>query len=220
MATLTTRPPNVRIRRPMIATRERVWTTPQKIMGNLIPAIFALPIALFGLWWMSSRGQIIGIGFYIFAASPIVGWFAMNFFGLYQNRAMKRSLMRFLRGMRPKIGSPMYFVGVATPKYTSLLDPHEDIGFLILHDDRLEFFGDHLNLSLNKKDISAVEYRMNPHSLVGLGRWVSIEGIMDKHRVRLQIEPREKRTLLGNLLYSKVVKKHLSSWINEKEFRN
>ncbi|HEY3779885.1 MAG TPA: hypothetical protein VGL56_02285 [Fimbriimonadaceae bacterium] len=189
-------------------------------MGNLIPALFAVPFALFGLWWMSSKGQIMGPGFIIFAISPIVGWFAMNFFGLYQNRAMKRSIARFLRGVRPKVCEPMYFVGIATPKYASLLDPHEDIGFLILHDDRLEFFGDHLNLSLNRKDISNVDYRMNPHSLVGLGRWIAVEGIMDKHRVRLQIEPREKRTLLGNLIFSKVVKAHLKSWVNEKESRD
>ena len=68
------------------------------------------------------------------------------------------------------------FVGCATPTYAGWLDPHEDVGFLLMEGDRLVFHGDRLNLVMMKADIATVRYRPNVHTMVGLGRWVSVEG--------------------------------------------
>ena len=182
-------------------------------MGNLIPAMISSPFAVYGMWWMSARSQVMGLGFWLFAISPVAGWIGMNFFGLYGNRRMKRELLTFLMGLRPNLHAELFFVGIATPKYSSLVDPHEDVGFLILLPDRLEFFGDHLNLSVNRRSVLGVDFRMNPHTLVGLGRWVSVEGRIGEKNIRLQLEPREKQTLLGNLRFGKRLKGAIERWL-------
>jgi hypothetical protein len=151
--------------------------------------------------------------------SPLIGWLAMNFWGLHRNQSLRRSLYARFKIARPDLDAPFWFVGIATPKYASLLDPHEDIGFVVLHPDRMEFFGDHLNLSIYKNDIFGLDFRPNPHSLVGLGRWVSIEGKVADSRIRLQMEPRERRTLLGNLFFSRTLSRRIEAWVKEKESR-
>jgi len=220
---------------------KHVWTSYPKIMGNLIPALIAVPFAVYGLTLMSSNGVVLGRGLWFFAGSPIVLWLAMNFLGLFRNGAMRSLLAARLTTLHPELGAVLaprsiraespksgsknpkskiqnlpWFVGVATPKHTSLLDPHEDIGFLIVHPDRLQFLGDHLSLMVEKNDVSAVQFRMNPHTLVGLGRWVSVEGQSGGQRIRLQIEPRERSTLMANMLLSAKLKRTLQQWLKEK----
>lgn len=222
MPTLTLEPPksNAPNRSNLVVTtRPRLWTVSTKVMGNLIPGLAAAPFAIYGIWWMAESGQVASRGFWIFAMSPLIGWLAMNFWGLHRNQGLRHRLFMRLKIARPEIAGPIWFVGIATPKYASLLDPHEDIGFLILHPERLEFFGDHLNLSIHKNDIYGLDFRPNPHSLVGLGRWVSVEGHVADCRIRLQLEPRERRTLLGNLFYSGTLKRQIESWLKEKEPR-
>jgi hypothetical protein len=197
-------------------SRKRVWTTGRKIMGNLLPTLFALPPAGYGIWWMALHSDIGGRGFWIFASSPIVGWLAMNFLGLFQNGELKQELLVLFRSIRGKPPEARYFVGVATPKYTSLLDPHEDIGYLMLFRDRLEFVGDHLHFTIYKESIAGIQFRMNPHTLVGLGRWVAIDGEMDGHPIRLQIELRENATLLGNMMKSGDFKRQIEAWLTQK----
>ena len=211
MPKVTTKP-QPREKRNVVPTRPHVWTTFHKFMGNFIPFVLAAPFAAYGLWWMLSRGEILGRGLAVFAFAPVIAWLAMNFLGLFQNGAMRNEMSVFLRGMKPKLSAPRYFVGVATPRYSSLLDPHQDVGFLILHPDRLEFFGDHLNLAMMRQSISHIGFRWNAHSLVGLGRWVTVDGMMNEHRVRLQIEMRERPTLFGNMLLTGRLKKRLEQW--------
>src|SRR5579862_2164119 len=209
MPTLPVNPPKAQPpAKPNVAvtTRPHLWTASVKILGNLIPAAVASPFAIYGIWWMAASGQVGAKGFWIFAMSPLVGWLAMNYFGLHKNELLKAEVMNRIVATRPDIKATLCFVGVATPKYASLLDPHEDVGYLILHPDRIEFFGDHLNLSIAKHEISGVDYRANPHSILGLGRWISVEGIIGDSRIRFEIEPRERKTLLGNLVFSRRVR--------------
>lgn len=213
---VTTKPPQ-HLRRPVVVTRKRIWTTSRKLMGNLLPFLLAAPPAAYGIFWMVRHGEILGRGLGYFAISPVIGWLAMNYLGLFQNGAMRKEMAVFLRGVRPKLAVQRYFVGMATPRYTSLLDPHEDLGFLILHSDKLEFFGDHLNLSIARKDIVGIGTRWNPHTLVGLGKWVTIDGRLHEHRIRLQIEMREKNTLFGNLLLTGKLERKLHRWLDQTE---
>jgi hypothetical protein len=195
--------------------RQRVWTSARKLMGNLIPGLIALPTAIVGITFMVTRAEIIGRGFWMFCTSPLLGWLAMNWFGLNGNEAMKKEIALRLKAARPKLADPCMFVGIATPKYASLLDPHEDVGYLILYPERLEFYGDNINLSVDKRDISSIVFRANPHTLVGLGRWISIEGRVSEQPIRLQVELRERRTLMGNMMLSGSLKHRLVEWLRQ-----
>ncbi|MER3466900.1 MAG: hypothetical protein C4340_07430, partial [Armatimonadota bacterium] len=90
------------------------------------------------------------------------------------------------------------FVGIATPKHRSLLDPHEDVGWLWMEGGELRFKGERLSLSIPQEVILRAGYRANAHTILGLGRWVVVEGVREGKRFALKIEPREKRTLLAN----------------------
>jgi hypothetical protein len=206
--------------RVVVTNRPRLWTVYLKMMGNLIPALVATPFAVYGIWWMSTTSQISGRGFWIFAMAPPLGWLAMNYFGLHQNKRLRKELLNRLSSSKGLGRNKRYFVGIATPRFTSLLDPHEDVGFLILHEDRLEFYGDRMNLSIDKSEVSGLEYRANAHSLLGLGRWISIEGRVVDSPIRLQVEPRERQTLLGNLAFGRTLKREIAEWAKEKEPRS
>ncbi len=214
MATVITNPRKVPTS-AIIHPPKRVWTTGKKVMGNLIPALIALPVAAWGIAYMAAKSEIVGRGLVIFALAPIVAWMAMNFFGLYQNRQLKREIEGRLLSLRPQCRDPRNFVGIATPKYRSLVDPHEDVGLMILHADSMEFFGDRLNLTIPRQDIRSIGFRANPHTLVGLGRWVSIEGKIGAQAIRLQAELRDSGTLFGNFLRSGDFKRRLERWVRE-----
>lgn len=193
----------------------KVWTTKRKLMGNLIPFLFAAPFAVAGVALILIRNEVFGLGLVLFALSPCVAWVAMNYLGLYENRKMRREMQFKLQNSRHQLPPRRFFVGMATPAFTSLLDPHEDVGFLILGQDKVEFFGDVIRLSLDRHQVTAIAVRPNVHSIVGLGRWVCLEGIVKEKPVRLQVELREKNSLLANMILSKSLKKRLEQWLKE-----
>jgi hypothetical protein len=199
--------------------KKKVWTFSRRAMGNLIPLLFALPFLTVGGLMMWATQDFLGWGLAVFAGGPFAGWLAMNFLGLYQNRQIRHELEMRLRLDRERLPPRRFFVGVATPQHKGLLDPHEDVGFLILHSDRLEFFGDSLSLSLPREQITRIRCRPNMHSLVGLGRWVSVEGRAGDRPIRLDIELREKRTLLHNFRLSRSLLKRLQGWLKEEKPR-
>ena len=164
------------------------------------------------------RGRRVG-GLLWMAAGVAAMWIAVNFLGLYGNSKMRRELGRRIGDGKGGVYPNLPFVGCATPTYAGWLDPHEDVGFLRLEADRLVFQGDRLELVLMKADVTTVRYRPNVHTLVGLGRWISVEGISEGTRVRIVVEPRVKATLLGNLIYSKKLRSQLESWLKQGEAR-
>src|SRR5688572_20969537 len=108
------------------------------------------------------------------------------------------------------------FVGMASPSYRSIIDPHEDVGFLIVQPDRLEYHGETMEIVLKRDEVQGILFRPNAHTLAGLGRWIAIEGRVGGKLVRLLIEPRERPTLLANLAYGKKLKERLESWLKRK----
>jgi hypothetical protein len=196
-----------------------VWTERRKWMGNLLPLLFWLPPTTYGVYWMAKNGQIVGLGLWCLIAASILGWLAVNFLGLWQNRRMRRQLARILDAKGEKVmDSP--FVGIATPSYSSLLDPHEDVGFLKFEPGRLIFLSETRRLELNRPGLKRVNFRANVHTLLGLGRWVCIEGEIEGKPIRLQVEPREKPTLLANMLYSKSLMQRIQRWLKEDHERS
>lgn len=140
------------------------------------------------------------------------GWAATNLLGLFDNAAMRAQMEAMWARAGGDRARPRWFVGMARPKYRGLLDPHEDVGFLVLGEDALEFFGEEVRVSVGRDEIARVRYRANMHSWVLLGRWVSIEGETAGVQFRLLVEPRERSTLLGNLMFGSELRARLEAW--------
>ena len=189
-----------------------VWTPRRKLLGNLIPALFWLPPALFGLYWVAAKSQFIGPGLWSLILSTVLGWLAVNQFGFFENNRMRNQLERILKTQERNLPQDSVFVGFATPKYSSVLDAHEDVGFLCFYGDHLNFVSERRSIELYKSDITEIRFRPNVHSVIFLGRWVSVEAVTGGKPIRLLIEPRERRTLLKNRLYSADLLKRLRKW--------
>lgn len=190
----------------------RVWTSRRKWMGNLVPLALALPPAVVGVWMILSAEQVTTAGVLWIAGMPVVGWAAVNVFGLYDNAAMREQMQRRLMAAEEDLGDARWFVGFTRPGRSSVLDAHEDVGFLIERGDTLEFIGETHRVTLPRNAVTRVRFRPNPHTLLGLGRWVSVEGILEGQPVRLLVEPRERATMLGNRALGKTLRKHLEAW--------
>ncbi|MBA3726318.1 MAG: hypothetical protein H0W86_07660 [Armatimonadetes bacterium] len=172
--------------------RREVWTTYRKLMSNLVPAMVFVPIFAAGLM-LYQRGQII-LALVCIAGSPIAGLFAVNYLGLFQNRQMRKELAPLMQG---RDGQAL-FVGFAKPGTMSPLDPHDDLGWLYVGREAVEFIGEKGAYRMDWADVRRVRFRPNAHSIVGLGRWVSLEGIKDGKDLRLMVEPRVHSSLLAN----------------------
>jgi hypothetical protein len=189
-----------------------VWTGKRKWLGNLIPACFWFPLMAAGIAFIVLRAEVIGIGLWLLVAATIVGWIALGFFGLYDNERMKRQLRRILEARDIDPGDAP-FVGIATPKYSSALDPHEDVGYLIFLPDRLRFISEHRTIELQHSQLQRVRLRPNVHTLVGLGRWVSVEGLASGRPIRLLIESRESPRLWRNFGRTANLRKRIDTWL-------
>lgn len=188
-----------------------VLTTGKKVTGNLLPLVLASPLLYQAIRVSGTEGAsmelIVWVGLFLVAT-----WLLLALLGLVGNGAMKHEVGRRLHLERAFDKTERYFVGFARPTYKSALDPHEDVGFLLLHGDRVEFWGSEHRAAIRKADIVGARFRPNTHTLVGLGRWVSVEAVVDEKPVRLLVEPREKPTLVGNLLYSKRLLRRIRDW--------
>lgn len=188
-----------------------VLTARHKFAGNIVPLALFFLVAGIGLWIAYGVNQLV-IGFAILAFSPILCWLTVNGIGLWDNDQLKKTMSLRLRFAHPNLNAPKYFVGFARPSYRSVLDPHEDVGFLILHEDRIEFYGGIHNIEFSREDFHEVVTRSNPHSLLGLGGWVSIEGNFEGQPIRMLIEPREDSSLLGNKGWARFLTIEIKKW--------
>lgn len=196
---------------PLVETK--VWTERRKMMGNLLPALVWLPFAGAGLVMMAVSGEILGPGLWLLLSGNIMGWLALDAFGLYQNDQMRDSLKKILEIRNEPSFEGCMFVGFSTPRYHGLLDAHEDVGFLRILPDKLVFVSETRKVELPREDVRGVRFRPNVHSLVGLGRWVSLEGKHEGKSLRMVLEPRERSTMMGNFRYGKVLRKQLIQWL-------
>ena len=211
MAEVTKKKPEANGRAPLI------WTPSRKLLGNLIPLLVPLPIIAIALWRVFEGGATFGemIVWMVLAVAAL--WFGVNLLGLFQNEAIKKAMWRRVSASlhENEIPKEPLFVGFSRPAYRSAIDPHEDVGFLLLHADRIEFFGDKDRVELPKKSLVRVTLRPNPHSWALLGGWVSVEGLVEGLPVRMLFEPREKKTLLANRRLRKPLMEKIQRWIDE-----
>lgn len=174
--------------------------------------LFWLLPTLGGVFWTFRSGKIIGPGLWILLGGQLLGWIALNLFGLFENGRIRRDSMRNLTMRRPPAPGPVVFVGCASSRHHSVLDAHEDVGFLAFGPQELEFIGDEKRMRILREQITDVRFLPNVHTIVGLGRWVSVEALINGLPARLLLEPRERHTLLGNLLLSGWLKKTIQDW--------
>lgn len=175
----------------------------RKLAGNLLPSACGLAAA--ALAFAARRGDISD-------PAPLLGfvlgaWLGANWLGLYRNRAMKAEL-----ALKLKPEGDAVFVGFATPDQGGLLDPHGDLGFLEFGKHELIVKGETHRLSILRRELSRVRFAPNVHTLIGLGRWLVLEGRVAGKRVRIRLEPRQEATLLGNLLYSSALRRRVEAW--------
>ncbi|HVT12165.1 MAG TPA: hypothetical protein VHE55_07850 [Fimbriimonadaceae bacterium] len=190
----------------------RVWGMGQKWMGNLIPILCMLPFGLVGTLLMVKAHEVTAVGVVLCVLALVVGWLAVNQFGFFGNAKLRREIQRKVLAKAGKDASGGTFVGFARPSYIGLLDAHEDLGFLFVGAESLEYLGEQHQVSVAKADVKGVRFRANVHSLLGLGRWVSIEAIHKGKPVRLLVEPREEATLLGNRKRGTRLRKEIEEW--------
>lgn len=191
--------------------RPRVWTNRRKWLGNIIPGLFWLPLTGVGIYLLAISEEVFGLGLWFLVAAQVFGWLALNFFGLFENKKIREEMHR--RAMAaPSPPGPCVFVGFASPRYHDLLDAHQDVGFLSFGEDELEFIGETQRISLTREQVLEVHFRPNIHSLVGLGRWIAVEGQIDGRPIRLLVEPRERSTMLGNLRLGHWLRDLIDGW--------
>jgi len=198
----------------MPSRKKKVWSTGRKLAGNILPLVLAVPLLAQALRLLASEGPSVTT--LLWAASfPVTCWVLLALMGFVGNGGMRREMSKRMHHERPFDQEEKYFVGFAKPTYKSALDPHEDVGFLVLHSGTIEFWGSEVQVSLAKQSVAGIRYRPNAHTVVGLGRWISIEAVVEEKPVRMLIEPRVKATLIGNLIYSKSLFKRLREWKDE-----
>lgn len=198
----------------MSPSEGKVWTTWRKVAGNLLPLVFASPVLYFAVQEFSRNGASVRLLTWI-AAFIVSAWVLLALLGFFGNGAMRKEMGRRLHIERAFDKTPRFFVGFARPTYKSALDPHEDVGFLLLHPDRIEFWGEAVKVTIEKVDVTGARFRPNTHTIVGLGRWVSVEAVVGERPVRLLVEPRVKATLVGNLIFSKKLLRAIQDWKSE-----
>jgi hypothetical protein len=188
-----------------------LWTTTRRLWGNLLPLIVVGPGLALSLNEVVSKGLTPFFWGWI-AATSIGGWFFVNWFGLTGNKAMKEALTAQFDEDHPHDRREKWFVGFARPSFKSYLDPHEDVGFLVLDSSRMIFMGEARRVELHRDQVTGIGFRANIHSWLGLGRWVTVEAVLDGKPGRLMIEPREKATLIANRRLGADIHRALIDW--------
>lgn len=187
----------------MAALRPRIWNLGRQLAGNLLPLIFALPLLALALQEIvrngpTSRAFLYTLGFFV------IGWLAVNFLGLVGNRSLRRKMDFRYRDEFGADPDPRQFVGFARPGKFGLLDPHEDVGWLVYRNSTLDYWGEQFQFQIPYASVVAVSLRRNFHSLLGLGGWLSVDAEVGGSPVRLLVEPRESAVHIVNSRARKV----------------
>lgn len=195
----------------MASSHRPLWTPGRKLASNLLPTAAMLPVgvALAAAWPREGLSPKVLL---LAAAFPAVGWAAVGLLGLAGNGGLRREMERRLDRTIPGCRDPRMFVGFAGPGYRSALDPHEEVGWLLVRPDGLELFGDASRVWLRRDEVAAVGLAPNAHTWLGLGGWVAVEGESGGNPVKLLVEPRERATHFGNLALRKALAAQLAHW--------
>ena len=196
--------------------RFRYWNSRRRWMGNLVPAIVWLPLTVAGVLIVRATHEPLGSGFIMLLAGQLLTWIVLNYTGLWDNKPMRRALFKEFQILRPNHNGWRLFVGYASGPYSSWLDPHEDVGYCCLTGDTFEFYGDAKVRVVRREDVKSIHWKPNVHTLMGLGRWIVIDVVEGGRPISLKFEPRDRDTLIGNLLLGRKFKQRLENWRQKK----
>jgi hypothetical protein len=186
-------------------------------MGNVAPFVFWLPPTATGLAIVLRTKNFFGPGLFLIIFGQVISLIVLNYTGLFANQRMRQAMTEEFDILKPHFRGLRVFVGFASPHYRGILDPHEDVGFLALTAETLEFIGDQRSLMVKLEDVHRVRFRPNTHSLVGLGRWICVEGVTQEQAFEMRFEPREVGTLLGNRKLGGLIKEKIENWMKREE---
>lgn len=189
---------------------KRVWTLRRQILSNVLPIVPFCPFPFLAVW-LEAHGKM-SMAVAVWVASPLILWASINFLGLFSNESLKRALKPLASSGGTEPAMRIWFVGFGMRGKRTVLHPHYDVGWLLLFSEELVFVGERERVFLKKAEITGIGFSPNIHTLLGLGRWVVIEGRTSQGRLRFFVEPREYRTLLGNLRLSKRLALDVRKW--------
>ncbi|MDX2066740.1 MAG: hypothetical protein SFX74_13470 [Fimbriimonadaceae bacterium] len=202
---------------PNAGDRATIWTERRKWMGNLIPMTAWLPFTGIGIFHLVQDPTNLDPIWSWLLAGVAAAWLMVNFFGLFENGKMQSELRRKLEFRRVKVPADAIFVGMSTPSFSSLLDTHEDVGFLAIGDDAVEFMGEHRRIRIGRDEVRRIRSRANIHTFIGLGGWICIDGVTDGKAIRLQVEPRVRSIMIANVLGRRALRGRLETWFRGPE---
>jgi len=195
---------------------EKIWTWRRQLTGNILPLIPGLPFLVIGFYTMCHQQKFLGWGLLIFSLGVATTWISLNWLACYASRGLQLEFDIWYQSKIAELPKERYFVGFAQPNYSGILDPHQDIGFLALGESNLIFLGEKFHLSFPKSTIKEVKFKWNPHSIVGLGRWICVQGTSDSMDFHLKIEPRSESTLLADKRASSILRNRIQNWAANK----
>jgi hypothetical protein len=195
----------------MAGSGRPVWSTARKVVANIVPLAALVPLAatLAVLWPTEGPGlRVVALC----AAFPVVGWLAVGLLGMVGNGAVRREMERRLDRALPGCRDSRMFVGFAGPGHRSALDPHEEVGWLLVREDALELVGDRTRTLVPRCRVRAVRRAPNSHTWLGLGGWVAIEWEAEGSPALALVEPRESPTHFGNRPLGRDLASQLDEW--------
>ena len=196
----------------MSPSEKRVWTTGRKMIGNLLPLVLSAPILYPAAIAFGDGGFRQAPFYYWLGGFVATAWLLVGLLGLAGNGAVRSEMGRRLHMERPFDQQAKVFVGFARPSYKGLLDAHEEVGFLFIHEEEIEYWGETRKVRIRRDDIDEIRFRANPHSWIGLGRWICVEANVAEKPIRLLVEPRQRATMFGNVREGKRLLKELRAW--------
>lgn len=185
-----------------VQAKPAIWTLRRKIVPNVLPLLVGIPFwvcaAILGRHGSFLDAiELATFGLLICAVS-------LNWLGVTGNEGMRADLAR--RVIPP---ADAIFIGFSRPGFVNALDPHEDIGFFWLESDRLVIRGERLNMEMPRDRSMMIGFAPNPHTLLGLGRWVTLG---TENELKVRVEPRERGSLRANKMLGVEWKSRIEKW--------
>jgi hypothetical protein len=175
-----------------------LWNWRRQLLGNIGPLAVGFPFQALGIFIMWRSNLLLGSGLAWFLAGTILSATSLNWLGTYGGHDLQLQFDVWYQAKVTHLPQTKFFAGFATSKYSSLLDPHEDIGYLYLTPTHIGFLGEKYEFQIENSAITSVRGRFNPHSLLGLGGFIKIEFKVEGKNSSVLFEARSERTLLQN----------------------
>lgn len=176
-------------------------------MGNAVGMIAAL-LALAGL--LRFQPPLLAL-----PAALLVGLVVFHFTGLWDNAKMREALRERYRAEPLWEDGHRFFVGFASASYEGLLDPHQDVGWLLLTGSRLVFLGDRFQFDFALTDIYRLERGFSAHTLLGSG-WQLLRGAREKREFVLRFESRDADRVFGLCAANRHLERALRAWLDRR----